>query len=73
MRIVTLPSLSDVSMMTTCVAIGASDSPISVIGKNKSDSILDLFLFTLNCALVSVLSHAGSASFVKERCLWPEI
>ena len=44
MRIVTLPSLSDVSMMTTRVAMGASDSPISVVGKNRSDSLLDLFL-----------------------------
>ena len=51
MRIVTLPSLSDVSMMTTRVAMGASDSPISVVGKNRSDSILDLFLFTLNFVL----------------------
>ena len=33
--------------------------------ENKPDSILDLFL----CALLPVLSHAGSASFVKACCL----
>ena len=51
MTIVTLPSLSDVRMMTTRGAMGTSDSSISVIGKNESDSILDLFLFTLNFVL----------------------
>lgn len=51
MTIVTLPSLSDVRMMTTRVAMGTSDSSIGVIGKNESDSILDLFLFTLNFVL----------------------
>ena len=41
---------------------------VYVIGKNKSDSILDLFLLLFNlCVLLFVFSHAGSTPFVKEN------
>ena len=46
---------------------------LTVTGKNKSDPYW-IYSFSCNpCALRPVLSHAGSAHFVKEYCLRSEI
>ena len=49
-----------------------------VIGKNKSDSTLDLFYFNLYALLPELtlsipVTQAGSALFVKQCCLEPEM
>lgn len=44
-----------------------------VMEKNKPDSFLDLLLWLEICALFPGPSCAGSAPFVKDCCLQPEI